>query len=120
MKLTQDELEFLSAWAREEWEPACYQLPAHRLQLAQALRDTTSSIVNGRAVSRADETSEKSLTLSVSEGNARTESSPCFSGMRLSHFVRQSSEGLGGTSLLMGIGLDNPSDPDCKSSCGRS
>src|SRR5580704_17037388 len=34
MKLTQDELEFLSAWAREEWEPACYQLPAHRLQLA--------------------------------------------------------------------------------------
>ena len=34
MKLTQDELEFLSAWAREEWEPACYDLPAHRLQLA--------------------------------------------------------------------------------------
>jgi hypothetical protein len=33
MKLTHDELEFLSAWAREEWEPACYQLPAHRLQL---------------------------------------------------------------------------------------
>ena len=33
MKLTQDELEFLSAWAREEWEPACYQLPSHRLQL---------------------------------------------------------------------------------------
>ena len=33
MKLTQDELEFLSAWAREEWEPACYELPAHRLQL---------------------------------------------------------------------------------------
>jgi hypothetical protein len=33
MKLTQDELEFLSAWAREEWEPECYQLPAHRLQL---------------------------------------------------------------------------------------
>ena len=27
MKLTHDELEFLSAWAREEWEPACYQLP---------------------------------------------------------------------------------------------
>lgn len=34
MKLTHEELEFLSAWAREEWEPACYQLPAHRLQLA--------------------------------------------------------------------------------------
>ena len=33
MKLTRDELEFLSAWAREEWEPACYGLPAHRLQL---------------------------------------------------------------------------------------
>ena len=30
MKLTHDELEFLSAWAREEWEPACYQLPSHR------------------------------------------------------------------------------------------
>jgi hypothetical protein len=34
MKLTHEELEFLSAWAREEWVPACYQLPAHRLQLA--------------------------------------------------------------------------------------
>src|SRR4051812_37879321 len=34
MKLTSDEIEFLAAWAREEWEPACYQLPAHRLQLA--------------------------------------------------------------------------------------
>jgi hypothetical protein len=34
MKLTHDEVEFLSAWAREEREPACYQLPAHRLQLA--------------------------------------------------------------------------------------
>jgi hypothetical protein len=33
MKLMPDELEFLSDWAREEWEPACYQLPAHRLQL---------------------------------------------------------------------------------------
>src|SRR5205814_10473748 len=37
MKLTQGELEFLSAWAREEWEPACYQLPAHRLQLAHGV-----------------------------------------------------------------------------------
>ena len=37
MKLTRDELEFLSAWAREEWEPACYQLPAHRLQLAHGI-----------------------------------------------------------------------------------
>ncbi len=34
MRLTPDELEFLSAWAREEWEPACYQLPAHHLQMA--------------------------------------------------------------------------------------
>jgi hypothetical protein len=34
MKLTLEDLEFLSAWAHEEWEPACYQLPAHRLQLA--------------------------------------------------------------------------------------
>ena len=37
MKLTDSELEFLSAWAREEWEPACYRLPAHRLQLAQGV-----------------------------------------------------------------------------------
>lgn len=38
MKLTRDELEFLSAWAREEWEPACYHLPCHRLQLAHGVR----------------------------------------------------------------------------------
>jgi hypothetical protein len=37
MRLTHEELEFLSAWAREEWEPACYQLPAHHLQLAQGV-----------------------------------------------------------------------------------
>jgi hypothetical protein len=37
MKLTHDELEFLSAWAREEWEPACYWLPSHRLQLAHGV-----------------------------------------------------------------------------------
>jgi hypothetical protein len=37
MKLTPDELEFLSAWAREEWEPACYGLPSHRLQLAHGV-----------------------------------------------------------------------------------
>jgi hypothetical protein len=37
MNLTRDELEYLSAWAREEWEPACYQLPAHRLQLAHGV-----------------------------------------------------------------------------------
>lgn len=37
MKLTDDELQFLSAWAREEWEPACYPLPAHRLQLAHGV-----------------------------------------------------------------------------------
>ncbi len=33
MRLAHDELEFLAAWAREERELACYQLPAHRLQL---------------------------------------------------------------------------------------
>jgi hypothetical protein len=37
VKLTNDELEFLAAWAREEWEPACYQLPSHRLQLAHGV-----------------------------------------------------------------------------------
>jgi hypothetical protein len=37
MILTQDEREFLAAWAQEEWEPACYQLPAHRLQLAHGI-----------------------------------------------------------------------------------
>jgi hypothetical protein len=37
VKLSQDELEFLAAWAREEWEPACYELPAHRLQLAHGV-----------------------------------------------------------------------------------
>jgi hypothetical protein len=37
MTLTHDELNFLSAWAREEWEPACYQLPYHRLQLAHGV-----------------------------------------------------------------------------------
>jgi hypothetical protein len=37
MKLTAEELEFLSAWAREEWEPTCYQLPAHRLQLTHGV-----------------------------------------------------------------------------------
>ena len=37
MKLTNGELEYLSAWAREEWEPACYGLPAHRLQLAHGV-----------------------------------------------------------------------------------
>ena len=38
MKLTRAELQYLSAWAREEWEPACYRLPAHRLQLAHGVR----------------------------------------------------------------------------------
>ncbi len=37
MKLTKSELAFLAAWAREEWEPACYQLPAHKLQLAHGV-----------------------------------------------------------------------------------
>jgi hypothetical protein len=38
MNFTMGELEFLSAWAREEWTPACYQLPAHRLQMAHGVR----------------------------------------------------------------------------------
>jgi hypothetical protein len=37
MKLTSDELDFLSAWAREEWEPACYRIPLHRLQLTHGV-----------------------------------------------------------------------------------
>lgn len=38
MKFTTRELEYLSAWAREEWEVECYRLPAHRLQLANSVR----------------------------------------------------------------------------------
>jgi hypothetical protein len=38
MKLTRIELEYLCAWAREEWEPDCYQKPAHRLQLSHGVR----------------------------------------------------------------------------------
>lgn len=38
MKLTQGEIEFLSAWAREEWEDACYRLPAHRMQLNHGVK----------------------------------------------------------------------------------
>ena len=37
MKLTREEIEYLSAWSREEWEPDCYRRPAHRLQLSHAL-----------------------------------------------------------------------------------
>lgn len=37
MKLTHEELAFLAAWAREEWELTCYELPAHRLQLAHGV-----------------------------------------------------------------------------------
>lgn len=37
MKLTQAELDYLSAWAREEWETECYHLPAHRLQLSHQI-----------------------------------------------------------------------------------
>ncbi len=38
MKLTRTEIEYLAAWAREEWEPDCYHRPAHRLQLAHGVR----------------------------------------------------------------------------------
>lgn len=44
MKLTNTELEFLSAWAREEWQPACYRLPAHRLQLQNAVSGAQLSL----------------------------------------------------------------------------
>ncbi len=37
MKFTEAEIEYLSAWAREEWEPECYQRPAHKLQLAHGV-----------------------------------------------------------------------------------
>ena len=37
MKLTPAEVEFLSAGAREEWEPGCDQRPAHRQQLAHGV-----------------------------------------------------------------------------------
>ncbi len=38
MKLTRSELEYLSAWAREEWEDDCYRRPAHQLQLCHRVR----------------------------------------------------------------------------------
>jgi hypothetical protein len=38
MKLTPKEVEYLSAWAREEWERDCYQRPAHRLQLSHGVK----------------------------------------------------------------------------------
>lgn len=44
MKLTNAELEYLSAWAREEWQPACYRLPAHRLQLEYAVSGDQLSV----------------------------------------------------------------------------
>src|SRR5436190_24305921 len=53
MKLTEAELEFLSAWAREEWESACYHLPAHRLQLAHGVPGA-SLIVFIKAWTRAE------------------------------------------------------------------
>lgn len=37
MKLTKAEIDYLSAWAREEWETECYRRPAHRLQLAHGV-----------------------------------------------------------------------------------
>lgn len=38
MKLRPDELEFLSAWAREERAPNPYVLPAHQLQAAHGVK----------------------------------------------------------------------------------
>jgi hypothetical protein len=45
MKLTAQELEFLAAWAREEWEPACYGLPAHRLQLGHGVSGASLALL---------------------------------------------------------------------------
>jgi hypothetical protein len=41
MKLKPEELEFLSAWAREEKAPDPYSLPAHRLQAAHTVKGVT-------------------------------------------------------------------------------
>ena len=41
MKLQPNELEFLSAWAREEKTDNPYVLPAHRLQAVHGLRGVT-------------------------------------------------------------------------------
>ncbi|HYT94405.1 MAG TPA: hypothetical protein VEL76_37165 [Gemmataceae bacterium] len=41
MQLKADELEFLSAWAREEKSPDPYVLPAHQLQAAHQVRGVT-------------------------------------------------------------------------------
>jgi hypothetical protein len=41
MRLRPDELEFLSAWAREEKAPDPYALPAHQLQAAHGVRGVT-------------------------------------------------------------------------------
>jgi len=38
VKPTPTEIEYLSAWAREEWGSDCYHRPAHRLQLAHGVR----------------------------------------------------------------------------------
>lgn len=60
MKLREDELEFLAAWAREEWEPACYQLPAHRLQLAHGVPGT-SMIVLIKAWTKAERKKDQEI-----------------------------------------------------------
>jgi hypothetical protein len=41
MRFRSDELEFLSAWAREEKAADPYALPAHRLQAAHMVRGVT-------------------------------------------------------------------------------
>jgi hypothetical protein len=41
MKLTTEELQFLSAWAREEKALDPYQLPAHQHQAAHKVRSVT-------------------------------------------------------------------------------
>ena len=41
MQLNRQELEFLSAWAREEKAPDPYALPAHRLQAEHQVRGVT-------------------------------------------------------------------------------
>src|ERR1041384_3938930 len=66
MKFTMNELDFLSAWAREEWEPACYQLPAHRLQLAHGVPGA-SLIVLIKAWTEAEGKKDQEILQAASE-----------------------------------------------------
>jgi hypothetical protein len=60
MKLNDHELEFLAAWAREESEPRCYQLPAHRLQLVHGVPGA-SLIMLIKAWTRAERSKDQEI-----------------------------------------------------------